>query len=222
MITTGEVTARAEPTARRNTAFRTGSGNGQTGAAGTGQARAVLLGVAGDELDAITVRIPAGGVMAVLGGPESCKSNVLHAMKKLNSSKRAYSSPVPHLKAGNLWRSVLEQAEAGELSPDTLLLVDDVDLLDPPAVKDLGHLNGLGYSLVVTAGYSPLLPQRIPLIMNARAAGLGLLMCPRTMADGDLFGVRFEVEANPPPGRGILISGGRSCALQVGWAGAAS
>ncbi|WP_285248818.1 FtsK/SpoIIIE domain-containing protein [Pseudarthrobacter sp. efr-133-R2A-89] len=221
MITTGEVTARAE----RTTAFRTGAGNGQTGAAeasaGTAQARAVLLGVAGNELDAFAVRIPAGGVMAVLGGPESGKSNVLHAMKKLNSSKGGYSSPVLHMKAGNPWRGVLEEAEAGDLSPDTLLLVDDVDLLDPPAAKDLGRLNGLGYSLVVTARYSPLLPQRIPLIMNARAAGLGLLMCPRTIADGDLFGVRFEVEANPPSGRGILISEGRSCALQVGWAGAA-
>ncbi|WP_026264254.1 FtsK/SpoIIIE domain-containing protein [Arthrobacter sp. 135MFCol5.1] len=221
MITAGEVTARAG----RSTAFRTGAENGQTGtadaSAGTGQAGAVLLGVAGDELDAIAVRIPAGAVMAVLGVPESGKSNVLHAIKTLNASKGVLSSPVPHMKAGNLWRGVLEQATAGEISPDTLLLVDDVDLLDPAAVKDLGHLCGLGYSMVVTARYSPLLPQRVPLIMNARAAGLGLLMCPRTMAEGDLFGVRFEVEANPPPGRGILISEGRSCALQVGWAGAA-
>ncbi|MFF1881038.1 FtsK/SpoIIIE domain-containing protein [Pseudarthrobacter sp. NPDC058196] len=226
MITTGEVTAIAEPTMSRKAAFRTGSRNGQAGAAKasprTGQARSVLLGVAGDELDAMAVRIPAGGVMAVLGGPESGKSNVLHAMKRLNSSREWCSSPVPHKRAGDFWRGVLQQAEAGELSPDTLLLVDDVDLLDAPAVKDLGHLNALGYSLVVTASFSPVLPQRVPLIMNARAAGLGLLLCPRSIADGDLFGVRFEVETNPPPGRGILVSAGRSCALQVGWAGAAA
>jgi len=146
---------------------------------------------------------------------------MLSAMKRLNPDKKWCSSPPPHEAEGDFWKDVLQQAEAGALPPETLLLVDDIDLLDPPAVKDLGHLNALGYSLVVTAGYNPVLPQRVPLIMNARAAGLGLLLCPRSMADGDLFGVRFEVEANPPPGRGILISAGRSCPLQVGWAGAA-
>jgi len=225
MITTSEVAALAVPAASRKPAPRTGSREGQAAAARTSavtsQSRAVLLGVAGDELEATALRIPAGGVMAVLGAPGSGKSNLLHAMKTLNPDKEWCSSPVPPKSSGDFWKGVLQQAEAGDLSPDTLLLVDDIDLLDLPAVKDLGHLNALGHSLVVTAGYSPVLPQRVPLIMNARAAGLGLLLCPRSISDGDLFGVRFEVEANPPPGRGMLVSAGRSCALQVGWAGAA-
>ncbi|MDQ0800622.1 FtsK/SpoIIIE domain-containing protein [Arthrobacter sp. SLBN-112] len=224
-ITTGEVAARAGGTPSGTAGSRTDPRNGQPGAArasaASGQARAVLLGVAGDELEATALRIPPSGVVAVLGAPESGKSNVLSAMKRLNPDKKWCSSPPPHEAEGDFWKDVLQQAEAGALPPETLLLVDDIDLLDPPAVKDLGHLNALGYSLVVTAGYGPVLPQRVPLILNARAAGLGLLLCPRSMADGDLFGVRFEVEANPPPGRGILISAGRSCPLQVGWAGAA-
>lgn len=95
-----------------------------------------------------------------------------------------------------------------------------MDLLAPPAARDLGQLNALGYPAVVTAAYSPALLQRVPLIMNSRASGIGLLLCPRSAADGDLFGSRFEIEASPPAGRGVLISAGRSCPLQVAWAGA--
>jgi len=35
--------------------------------------------------------------------------------------------------------------------------------------------------------------------------------------DGDLFGVRFEVEPTPPPGRSILIANGRPLPIQLGW-----
>jgi S-DNA-T family DNA segregation ATPase FtsK/SpoIIIE len=35
------------------------------------------------------------------------------------------------------------------------------------------------------------------------------------MMDGDLFGVRFEVEANPPPGRAVLIAEGRGTPVQL-------
>ena len=225
-ITTSEVAALAGRAPSCTAGSRTDSRHEQPSAekasAGSGHARTVLLGVAGDELNAVTLRIPHSGVVAVLGGPESGKSNVLHAMKRLNPDKEWCANPLPHKAAGDFWKEMLQQAEAGALTPETLLLADDIDLLDPPAVKDLGHLNALGYSLVVTAGYSPVLPQRVPLMMSARAAGLGLLLCPRSMADGDLFGVRFEMEANPPPGRGILISAGGARALQVGWAGASN
>jgi S-DNA-T family DNA segregation ATPase FtsK/SpoIIIE len=101
-----------------------------------------------------------------------------------------------------------------------VLLVDDVDLLGPPAWKALEQLNALGHSLVVAAAYSPALIQRVPLMMGARTSGVGLLLGPRSSADGDFYGVRFEVEPHSPPGRGVLISSGTSQALQVAWAGA--
>jgi S-DNA-T family DNA segregation ATPase FtsK/SpoIIIE len=41
------------------------------------------------------------------------------------------------------------------------------------------------------------------------------LICPRNLQDGDLFGVRFELEASPPPGRAVLISNGRAVAVQL-------
>lgn len=222
-ITTSRVAALAGLTPSVDLGSRACTGqeqrNGGNAPGWSGQRRTVLLGVAGDELEAATFRIPDSGVVAVLGAPESGKSNVLHALRTLNPEKEWCTNPEALEGAGDFWKNVLQQAEAGGLSSEVLLLVDDADLLAPPALKDLGRLNALGYPLVLTAGYSPMLPQRVPLVMDARAAGLGLLLCPRSMADGDLFGVRIEVEANPPPGRGILISGGRSCAVQVGWAG---
>lgn len=72
--------------------------------------------------------------------------------------------------------------------------------------------------MVFTAGFSPLLTQRLPLAFSARGSGYGLLIAPRTAADGDLFGVRFEVEPSPPPGRSILITNGRPMPVQLGWA----
>ncbi|MDT0167636.1 FtsK/SpoIIIE domain-containing protein [Pseudarthrobacter sp. BRE9] len=182
--------------------------------------RDVFLGVTGDEPAPVSLRIPGSGVTAILGNPGSGKSNTLLALAALNPAQQWCTSPVPPDDAGDFWKDVLGQAEGGGLPRETVLLVDDVDLLAPPAVRALEQLNALGYSLVVTSAYSPMLFQRVPLVMNARAAGVGLLLGPRSMADGDLFGVRFEVEANAPPGRGVLISGGRSSPLQVAWAGA--
>ncbi|MEE9096567.1 FtsK/SpoIIIE domain-containing protein [Pseudarthrobacter phenanthrenivorans] len=186
----------------------------------------VTFGVAGDEPAPASFRMPGGGLFAVLGNPGSGRSNTLHALKALNPTKLWHACPSPSgpagqaEAAGDFLKHLLIRAEAGALSREGVLLVDDVDLLSPPALRDLERLNALGCSLVVSAAYSPVLLQRVPLIMNARLAGVGLLLAPRSAADGDLFGIRVETEPAPPPGRGVLISGGRSCPVQVAWAGA--
>lgn len=187
---------------------------------GGGRHRKVILGVAGDDVAAASVRLPAGSVMAVLGNPGSGKSNTLDALAALNP-EQPWCRPSPGREgSGDFWQGVLLQAEGGVLPRDTVLLVDDVDLLAPPPLRALEQLNALGHSLVVAATYSPALIQRVPLMMGARAAGAGLLLGPRSFADGDLFGIRFEVEPHSPPGRGVLISAGSSRALQVAWADA--
>jgi S-DNA-T family DNA segregation ATPase FtsK/SpoIIIE len=97
-------------------------------------------------------------------------------------------------------------------------LVDDADLLPHEVNRHLADLNALGVTVVMTAGYSPILAQRVPLALQARNLGTGLLIAPRTVLDGDLFGVRFEPEPNPPPGRSVLIQNGRAFAIQLCWA----
>jgi S-DNA-T family DNA segregation ATPase FtsK/SpoIIIE len=182
----------------------------------------VFLGVAGDEPAPVSLRLPSAGVTAVLGNPGSGKSNTLLALAALNPAQQWRTSPMAAEAGGDFWKNLLAEAEGGGLPRKTVLLVDDVDQLALPALRALEQLNALGHCLIVTAAYSPMLFQRVPLVMNARAAGAGLLLGPRSMADGDLFGVRFDVEDNPPPGRGVLISGGRSCPLQVAWSGASA
>ncbi|MHC6592483.1 FtsK/SpoIIIE domain-containing protein [Arthrobacter sp. C152] len=182
-----------------------------------GQRGNVILGVSGNELAAASLRIPEGGVIAILGGPGSGKSNALRALRALNPGT-AWASPAPGCARDASWKDFLCRADSGSLPKETVVLADDVDLLTPAAVRDLVQLNALGHALVVTAGFSPLVP-RNPLIMEARAAGTGLLLAPRSMGDGDLFGIRFEVEPNAPPGRGILIAAGQSSPVQVAWAG---
>ncbi len=201
-----------------------GRRSGRSGTAqpsGMGQCqREILLGVSGDEVAPLSFRLPGGGVMAILGSPGSGKTNTLHALQALNPEQPWITCPGSPDAAGNSWGELLVRAEAGRVPRGSIFLVDDVDLLNPAAARDLGQLNALGYRAVVTAAFSPALLQRVPLIMNARASGVGLLLCPRSTADGDLFGSRFEIEPSPPPGRSVLISGGRSCPLQVAWAGA--
>ncbi|NUP59182.1 MAG: hypothetical protein HOQ06_06850, partial [Pseudarthrobacter sp.] len=194
-------------------------GHGQSsGAERPGQRRMVLFGVAGDDLAAASIRIPEGGVMAVLGGPGSGKSNVLRALRALNpGSAWAYRGQAES--GEEFWNGLRSKAESGLLPKETVLLADDIDVLAAGPLRDLGHLHALGHALIVTANYSATLHQRIPLIMTARSAGTGLLLAPRSIGDGDIFGVRFELEPNPPPGRGVLIAAGRPSPVQVAWAG---
>jgi S-DNA-T family DNA segregation ATPase FtsK/SpoIIIE len=179
----------------------------------------ILIGVGGDELSPASFRFPPGGMITVLGGPGSGKTNVLRALQLLNPAHR-WLHPDTGADGLTFWKGLLSQAQGGQLHRDTMLLADDADVMSPVAMQCLSELQALGQPMILTANYSPLILQRVPLIMHSRAAGTGLLLSPRSLSDGDVFGVRFEVEPNPSPGRGVLISGGRASPIQVGWAAA--
>jgi S-DNA-T family DNA segregation ATPase FtsK/SpoIIIE len=176
------------------------------------------VGVGGDELEPVAVRVPAGGVLAVLGAPASGKSSFLRMLPQLNSDAGPWLRQERGSDSTVYWPGLLRQANAGSLRRGSIALVDDADLLPYEVNRCLADLNALGITVVMTAGYSPALPQRVPLALQARNLGGGLLIAPRTFLDGDLFGVRFEAEPNPPPGRSALIQDGRAVAVQLGWA----
>jgi S-DNA-T family DNA segregation ATPase FtsK/SpoIIIE len=179
----------------------------------------LCIGVGGDELAPVYLRLPAGGVLAGLGGPSSGKSNLLRVLPRLNGETASvWLSPEAGMDPSDYWREVLRQAAAGELERGSIALVDDSDLLPATANQDLADLNAMGFTVVLTASFSPMLVQRVPLVLTARGGGTGLLIAPRTLADGDVFGVRFNVESSPPPGRSVLISDGRAMDVQLGWA----
>ncbi|HEY8752312.1 MAG TPA: hypothetical protein VIM40_01485, partial [Arthrobacter sp.] len=179
--------------------------------------RLLRIGVGGDELESISVSVTAAGVMAVLGGPSSGKSSFLRLLPWLNPDSGPWLRPEQATDPTAYWSGVLRQAVAGGLDRNSVALVDDADLLPPEANRHLTDLNARGITVVMTAGYSPILAQRVPLALQARSLGSGVLIAPRTFLDGDLFGVRFEAEPNPPPGRSVLIQNGRALAVQLGW-----
>ncbi|MBT2531859.1 FHA domain-containing protein [Arthrobacter sp. ISL-48] len=197
--------------------FEKQSGAGQPGPA-TRRHHILCVGVGGDELAPVYLRLPAGGVLAALGGPSSGKSNLLQLLPRLNNGAGRWLSPKAGVDPCDYWAEVLGAAAAGELERGSIALVDDADLLPAAANQDLAELNAMGFAVVLTANFSPMLIQRVPLVLSARGVGTGLLIAPRTLMDGDVFGVRFDVESNPPPGRSVLIADGRSTPVQLAWA----
>ena len=180
--------------------------------------RSFVIGLGGDELVPVGLRIPAGAVIAALGGHGGGKTNFLHVLRVMNRSSAHWLAPDAGGDPCEYWSGALREAAAGTVGGQAIALVDDADLLPQSVHQDLADLNSKGISVVFTAGFSPLLAQRLPLAFSARDSGYGLMIAPRTVADGDLFGVRFEVEPSPPPGRSILITNGRPMPVQLGWA----
>ncbi|GAA2141511.1 hypothetical protein GCM10009825_30080 [Arthrobacter humicola] len=174
----------------------------------------LLIGVAGDELRPCGIRLPAGGVLAVLGGPASGKSTLLAALPAMNPAG-AWLSPQPGTDPGQYWSAVHASALAGTLDRTAIALADDADLLPPEANSNLATLNSLGWRVVLAAGSGPGFGQRVTLAGIARSQGRAVLIRPRGLIDGDMFGVRFEPEQNPPPGRAVVISDGRATPVQL-------
>ncbi|HSO92764.1 MAG TPA: FtsK/SpoIIIE domain-containing protein, partial [Arthrobacter sp.] len=174
----------------------------------------LCLGVEGDEILPAYVPLPPGAVLAVLGGHASGKTSLLSSLPGLNpraSWRRGPAATDPE----RWWTGTHDAALAGTLDPAAILLVDDLDLQSPETNDRLFLLNALGWRVVLTAGFSPGLRLRVPLLPTAAATGQGVLIAPRALMDGDLFGVRFELEPNPPPGRAVLISDGRARPAQL-------
>ena len=174
----------------------------------------LCLGVEGDELRPAYVPLPPGAVLAVLGGHASGKTSLLAALPGLNPAAGWLRGPAAR-DPERWWAGTHDAALAGALDPAAILLADDLDLQSPETGNRLLLLNTLGWRVVLTAGFSPGLRLRVPLVQSAAGPGRGVLMAPRASMDGDVFGVRFELEQNPPPGRAVLISDGRARALQV-------
>ncbi|WP_426996344.1 FtsK/SpoIIIE domain-containing protein [Pseudarthrobacter sp. N5] len=181
--------------------------------------RRLYVGLGGDELDPASVRLPSGSVLAVLGGPSSGKSSLIAALPSLNPAITAWICPglgtCPSPGAEEFWAEIHARAVSGRLDRQAVALVDDADLLPAAANQHLVELHNLGWTVILTAGFSSTLMQRVPLALSARSYGTGLLIAPRSLRDGDFFGQRFEPEASPPPGRAVLISEGRATAVQL-------
>lgn len=177
--------------------------------------RRLFVGVGGDELSPVALRLPTAGVLAILGAPGSGKTSLLTALPVVNSHVPAWLQPGPERNPDDYWAEVHSDAATGRLGRDAVLLVDDADRLASSTGQKLMEVSTLGWPVILSANFGQSLPQRTPLVMAARNGGNGILIAPRSHMDGDLFGVRFELEPNPPPGRAILIADGRGTPIQL-------
>ncbi|MHA7220765.1 FtsK/SpoIIIE domain-containing protein [Arthrobacter sp. RHLT1-20] len=174
----------------------------------------LCLGIGGDELRPADVQLTPGSVLAVLGAPGSGKSSLLSALPGLNPSA-SWQRPAAGADPGQYWSGTYASALAGTLDRTSILLADDLDLQSTETNRHLLALNSLGWTVILTAGFSHSLQQRAPLALHARSQGTGILIAPRSPLDGDLFGVRVEPEHSPPPGRAVVISDGQATAVQL-------
>ncbi len=182
-------------------------GNG-TGActAGSGSLGPLWIGVGGDEALPVAMPLREHGVSVILGSPRSGKTSLLASLCALNPLV-SWVYPPDTATASPFWALMASQAAAKTLASNSILLVDDADLLDPPGRRALEGLVGKVRGVILTATTRPALLHHLPLAKEAQASCMGLVLAPGTPHDGELLGVRLDSDRTGRPGRGFLISG---------------
>ena len=192
----------------------------------------LIVGVGGDDAAAVLLDPQeTGGAFLVAGPPRSGRSTALvsiAAQLRGRSPLALCSRPGPLRQRRDLAliadaNDPLQSREALESLPaDGALLVDDIDLLDDPALLD-GIESAMrrlreGGGLAVLAGTTDAMTAsfRGP-VAQARRARAGLLLRPEGAHDGDLLGVRLRRRTGhtDPPGRGVLAVHGHAVPVQV-------
>jgi len=164
------------------------------------------IGVGGNDAAPVALPLRDPCVSAILGRPRSGKSSILAALPSLNPSV-PFIYPSKLSESGDFWVSVAQDSAAGHLAPNSILLVDDADQLDAHGRQALTDLSGRVRCIILAVTPGPYLLRDVPLAREAQASGIGLVLAPATPHDGDLFGVRLDIERNRTPGRGFLING---------------
>ncbi|GAA4029800.1 hypothetical protein GCM10023063_09780 [Arthrobacter methylotrophus] len=176
--------------------------------------RTLLLGLGGDDHEAVRISLPSSAVLLALGSPGSGKSLLLKALPLLNPGCQ-WRIPPQGADPDAFWAEFHRDASRKLESAGTVLLVDDAEYLSSETGILLAELPSMGFSVVATAGQSPALLQRLPLASLARNHGSGILLGKRSPHSGDFFGVRVDVEPAPPPGRAVLIENGQTRSVQI-------
>ncbi|WP_104179085.1 FtsK/SpoIIIE domain-containing protein [Arthrobacter sp. B0490] len=181
---------------------------GLAGIAVAGTPDRLVAGVHGDDLEPFSLALHPGDVYLVLGQRGSGRTNTLRVLAE--SAGRLIpprSVLVPPAGAAGLpapayWRDVAGGTGPGALD-GYILVVDDADRLPADVQQALAGFVARGAACVLSATPGPALLTRVPLALQARAAGRGLVLAPRTAGDGDFFGVRLDTDGEPVAGRGF-------------------
>jgi S-DNA-T family DNA segregation ATPase FtsK/SpoIIIE len=188
------------------------------------------LGVGGDEAEPIGLHLAGGGLL-VAGPPGSGRSTALATVVAWHAARETHvavvappRSPLARGDGGTVFgpgdgEALTEFLNASAGAP-RLVVVDDADLLLDSTVDAVltAHLTGAAdprTAVVAAGGTGELLATFRGLTIPLRRARRGVLLCPSGPLDGDLLGVRLRRGTGSRPGRGVLVHGGQTTALQV-------
>ncbi|TDE97469.1 FHA domain-containing protein [Occultella glacieicola] len=175
----------------------------------------LVLGVGGDEATAVIRDLPDGGTWLIAGPAGSGRTR---ALRMLADQLRAGGRTVLD-GPGDLAGSV---TAAGRSGADTLpargpvLLLDDVDRLPAATLTEVAQACTTGTAVIATARPEPLLGLYHEVGARLREAPLMIVLGPAGPA-AHLTGIdlRRHADADPGPGRGVLVDGGRPTPIQL-------
>lgn len=196
----------------------------------------LVIGMADDTLGPVAIE-PAGTVL-VAGPPGSGRTSTLvalcTAMARLRPQAPRYylghrRSPLPRELT---WTAVADDADgvgalAGELTgtlagaaPALVVIEGLTDFLSGPAEMPLQELIKVlraGDHLLVAESETSTLSSSWPLIQSVRAARRGLALQPDQLEGDSVFRTAFPriSRAEFPPGRGLLVEGGKTRKVQI-------
>jgi S-DNA-T family DNA segregation ATPase FtsK/SpoIIIE len=197
-----------------------------------------LLAVGGDELAPIEVDLARSGSFVVAGPRRSGRSNALlvlgRSLLTAGCSVLAFAPRSGPLRAVRHEPGVVGVFVGDEpplaavldlingIDGPLAVLVDDAMLLNTSPVAELLERivteGGEQGHVLVAAGIAEemLRPMR-GFVYQAVQARAGLLLCPERSTDGELVGLSLPRSSlfRHPPGRGVLVSGGRPAIVQV-------
>ncbi|SEI52838.1 DNA segregation ATPase FtsK/SpoIIIE, S-DNA-T family [Arthrobacter sp. yr096] len=164
------------------------------------------IGLGGDEGTPVSLPLRAGGVSTILGGRGTGKSSALGSLQTLNPLI-PWITPGDRTSHDEFWASAQHEVVAGNLDPKSVLLVDDADSLDIQGRQALAALYGKVHGIVLTATPGPGLLHHLPLAREVQSIRMGLVLAPGSPHDGEMLGVRLDVDSTVRPGRGFIVNG---------------
>lgn len=174
-----------------------------------GQLR-IPVGVGGDDLAPVELTLPQRTAAVVVGSAGSGKSQTLNLVAQLAPESVRCLRPGGNQDPAAFWKQAA-MAGAGE---EDLLLVDDADLLPRDTHQQLAEMLAAGARAVLACSPSQAIAVS-PALASLRVNPSGIILGPRSPADGDIFGLRVDVDGTSPPGRGILVHSHRTLEIQV-------
>jgi len=191
------------------------------------------VGVGGDEAAPLALPLGAGHRRVVVAGQNrSGRSSTLVTVgEQLVRLGRRVCVVSPRRSPLSLWAAgrecpTLTPHDATELirmrsdDPDLCLLVDDAELVDGSRVEaalvEAARLvDGTEGFVVVAAELVRANAAFRGLLPEVSRDGIGILLGATSPGDGDVLGVRLEIDSTRSPGRGHLVVDGRSTPVQV-------